>query len=171
WPVSCCWPMTTRASSPCWSASRSPAIWPTGSSTPPRSFGRYSAGGRRRTVCSGVPVSTSHAGHDVFGPGVVVERVDGQVTTIAGALEPAPRDLAREHQVGVDPHGAEVELRGDVVAAPGVCGPDRGGQPEGGVVGAGQRLVLVGEGLDGDDRPEDLLAGTLRTVGHVNQHR
>jgi hypothetical protein len=61
--------------------------------------------------------------------------------------------------------------RGDAVAAPGVRGPDGGGQPERSVVGAGQRLVFVGEGLYGDDRAEDLLAGALRAVGHVHQHR
>src|SRR5215467_4599163 len=41
-------------------------------------------------VCSDTRGSTSHAVHDVFGPGVVVERVDGEVTAVAGAFEPAP---------------------------------------------------------------------------------
>jgi hypothetical protein len=49
-----------------------------------------------------VPVSTSHAVHDVFGPGAVVERIDGEVTPVAGVLEPAQRDLDGEHKVSVD---------------------------------------------------------------------
>ena len=57
------------------------------------------------------------------------------------------------------------------MAAPGVGGPDRGRQPVGDGVGAGQHLGLVGEGLDGDDRAEDLLAGALRAVRYVDQHR
>ena len=52
----------------------------------------------------------AHVVHDVLGAGVVVERVDRQVAAVAGALEPAPRDLVGEHQVGVDPDRAGVEL-------------------------------------------------------------
>ena len=55
--------------------------------------------------------SARHVVHDVLGAGVVVERVDRQVAAVAGALEPAPRHLVREHQVRVDPHRAGVQLR------------------------------------------------------------
>src|SRR6476646_3996370 len=59
--------------------------------------------------------------------------------------QPSPgHDSIGEHQVGVDPDGAEVQSRWDVVAASGVLGPHRRGQAVGNGVGACDGVGFVG---------------------------
>lgn len=58
----------------------------------------------------------------------------------------------------VDVDGAGAQAGGDGVAAAGVLGPDAGVEPVRGGVGLRDRLVLVGEPVDRDDRAERLLA-------------
>ena len=56
------------------------------------------------------------------------------------------------------------------MAAPGVFGPDGGGQAERDIVGAGDCFFFGLKGLDGDDGSEDFLAGAFGAVGHADQY-
>src|SRR4051795_1256920 len=94
--------------------------------------------------------------HHVLDDRVVLDRVHRQVLAVAGLLEPAVRHLARERDVVVDPHGPEPQRVGDAQGAPDVARPHRRREAVRRAVAPGDRLVLVGELLDGDDRPEDL---------------
>src|SRR3954451_4292316 len=94
--------------------------------------------------------------HDVLDLRVVLERVHGQVLAVPGLLVAAVGHLAGERDVVVDPHAAEPQPVGDPQGAADVPGPDARGQAVRSPVGPGHGLVLVGERLDGDDRPEDL---------------
>ncbi len=73
--------------------------------------------------------------------------------------------------VVVDPDHAHLQLLRHAVRPRDVAGPDRRTQGEGGVVGLADRVVLVVEGDDDDDRPEDLLLGNPHVVADVGQHR
>jgi hypothetical protein len=85
-------------------------------------------------------------------------------------LNPAQGASLASTKVGVDPDGAEVQSRRQVVAASGVLGPHRGGQAVGNGVGAVDGVGFVGEGFDGDDRSEDFLTGAFGAVGHIGEH-
>ncbi len=61
----------------------------------------------------------------------------------------------------VDPDGAVAQPSRDPPGAAGVGGPDGSGKAVLGVVGEEHRLLLRAEGLDGEDRSEDLLADDL----------
>ena len=61
--------------------------------------------------------------------------------------------------------------RRDPLALAGVLGPDRAGQAVDRVVGDADRVVLVGEGLDGEHRTEGLLAHDAHPGAHVAQDR
>ena len=69
--------------------------------------------------------------------------------------------------MGVDRHCTEVETPAHPFGPPVIRRPDTGAQTLGDVVGHGQRLRLGCEGLDGDDRPEDLLLDDLVVLAHV----
>jgi acyl-CoA reductase-like NAD-dependent aldehyde dehydrogenase len=69
--------------------------------------------------------------------------------------------LGHEHEVVVDPDRPELDRLGDPHAAAGIGGPDRRRQPEPDVVRPLDRLLLVGEPLDRDDRPEHLVLDDL----------
>src|SRR3954464_2224543 len=90
-------------------------------------------------------------GHHVLDARVVLEAVHRQVLALARVLEAAVRHLGDERDVGVDPDTAEVQTPGHAHRAAVVAGPDRGGQAVPYAVGPADRLVLVGEPLDGDD--------------------
>ena len=68
--------------------------------------------------------------------------------------------------VAMLPHATEVEGARAAQRAAMVGRPHRGGQPKLDAVGHGNGLSLVGEGLHGDHRPEDLGASCYRRV-HV----
>src|ERR1051326_2552670 len=91
----------------------------------------------------------------------------------ARVLDAAPRALAGAVAEGVvvDPDHARLDATGDPRALLAVLGPDRGAEPELGVVGEVDRLLL---GVDDDDRQhgaEDLLAHDPHLVGDAGQHR
>ena len=65
-----------------------------------------------------------------------------------GLLEAAPLGLRQVGVVVVDPDRPVAQPRGDPLGAPGVRGPDRAGQPVGGVVAERDGLVLGREALD-----------------------
>ena len=74
------------------------------------------------------------------------------------------RSTVEHGEVVVQPHAAVLELADSAQAAPGALGPDRGGEAVLDVVRPGDRLVVVGEPLHGDDRAEDLLLDDLRAL-------
>src|SRR5829696_152271 len=106
-------------------------------------------------------------GHHVLDPGVVLEAVHRQVLAVAGVLEAAVRHLGDQRDVGVDPHAAEVQALGHPHRPAVVPGPDRGRQAVLHPVGPAGRLVLLGEPLHGDDRPEDLVLHHLVVLGEA----
>ncbi len=91
----------------------------------------------------------------------LMHEVHGQVLAVAGVLEAAVRHLGHDRDVGVDPHRAEVQALGHPHGAAVVLCPHARGQPVLDTVGPPDRLVLVGEPLDGDDRAEDLVLDHL----------
>src|SRR3954451_2778361 len=108
--------------------------------------------------------------HDVLDAGVVLEAVHGQVLAVAGVLEAAVRHLGHDRDVSVDPHRAEVQPLGHPHRAAVVPGPHAGGQAVLDAVGPADRLVLVGEPLDGDDRAEDLVLDHLVVLPQPGHH-
>src|SRR5215470_14883222 len=99
--------------------------------------------------------------HHVLDAGVVLEPVHRQVLAVPGALEAAVRHLGDERDVRVDPDAAEVQPSCHPHRAPVVGRPDRRRKPVLGPVGPGDRLVLVGELLHGDDGAEHLVLNDL----------
>ncbi len=81
------------------------------------------------------------------------------------------RHLARQRDVVVDPHAPEPQPVGDAQRPADVAGPDRRRQSVRRAVGPRDGLVLVGEALDGDDRPEDLALDHLVVLPEVGHHR
>src|SRR3954452_15691035 len=109
--------------------------------------------------------------HHVLDPGVVLEAVHRQVLAVARVLEAAVRHLGDQRDVGVDPDAAEVQGAGHAHGPDVVLGPDRGREPVLDPVGPAQRLALVGEPLDGDDRPEDLVLDQLVVLPQAGDDR
>src|SRR5919112_406170 len=105
--------------------------------------------------------SRADVGHHVLDARVVLQPVHREVLAVAGVLEAAVRHLRDDRDVGVDPHRSEVEPLGHPHRPAVVLGPDAGGQAVLDAVGPAQRLALVGEALDGDDRAEDHLLDLL----------
>src|SRR5260370_7864309 len=105
--------------------------------------------------------SAADVAHDVLDAGVVLKAVHGQVLAVPGMLEPAVRHLRHDRDVGVDPHRAEVQALGHPHGAAVVLGPHARGEPVLDAVCPADGLVLVGEALDGDDRPHDLVPDHL----------
>src|SRR5215210_6281180 len=94
--------------------------------------------------------------HDVLYAGVVLEAVHGEVLAVAGVLEAAVGHLGDEGYVSVDPDAPEVQTTADPHRAAVVAGEDARGEAVLHAVGPADRLVLVGERLDGDNGAEDL---------------
>src|SRR3954462_13024185 len=102
---------------------------------------------------------------------VVLEPVHRQVLAVPRVLEAAVRHLRHERDVGVDPHGAEVELLGHPHRAGVVLGPDARGQAVLDAVRPAQCLRLVAELLHGDHRTEDLVLDLLVVLLETGQLR
>src|SRR4028119_652584 len=96
-------------------------------------------------------------GHDVLDAGVVLEAVHGEVLAVAGVLEPAVGHLGDDGDVRVDPDAPEVQPPAYPHRPPVILREDAGGEAVADAVGPLYRLVLVAEGLDGDDGAEDLV--------------
>src|SRR3954463_8746717 len=101
--------------------------------------------------------SGSDMAHHVLDARVVLEPVHRQVLAVPRVLEAAVRHLRHERNVGVDPHGAEIEPLGHPHRASVVLRPHARRQSVVHSVGPAERLVLVAETLHGDDRAEDLV--------------
>src|SRR5829696_9116543 len=101
-----------------------------------------------------------------------------QAVLRVGAAEPrvlvsAPRSLARRVRVlkVVRPHRADLEARCDASRPLAVARPDARAQAKRGVVRELHRVLLVTEGIDGDNRPEDLLLREGGLAADTDQHR
>ena len=81
------------------------------------------------------------------------------------------RHLGDDRDVGVDPHRAEVQALGHAGGAAEVPRPHRRREPVLHAVGPLQRLRLVAELLDGDDRTEDLVLDHLVVLLEVGDDR
>src|SRR5688572_27274781 len=147
-----------------------PALWPgTWKRVEPRN--PYATTALRYGACgwSGEAMS-AQACHDVLDDRVVLEAVHREVLAVAGLLEAAVRHLAHERQVVVDPHAAEAHRLRHPQRAADVARPHAAGQPVGRAVGPLERLVLVVEALDRDDRAEDLLLDHLVVLAQAVDH-
>src|SRR6266536_2261086 len=94
--------------------------------------------------------------HHVLDLRVVLERVGGEIRAVARLLVAPVRHLRDERDVVVDPDRPELELARGVERTADVARPDRGGEPVVDVVRPRDRLVVIGEALNGHDRAEDL---------------
>src|SRR3954471_21888161 len=103
-----------------------------------------------------VPGALGERRHHVLDHGVVLDRVHREVLAVAGLLEAAVRHLRGERDVVVDPHGPEPQRVRHAQRAADVARPHGRREAVRRAVAPRDRLLLVGELLDGDDRPEDL---------------
>src|SRR6201996_4957665 len=108
--------------------------------------------------------------HHVLDARVVLQAVHGQVLAVAGVLEAAVGHLGHDRDVGVDPHGAEVQALGHPHGAAVVLGPHAGGQAVLDAVGPGGGLILVAELLHGDDRAGGLVLDHLVVLTQLGDH-
>lgn len=102
----------------------------------------------------------------------IEERVETVQSAEAGAPVSAGLGLCKELVVIVDPDGAVAERPRDPPGGVAAIGPDRSRQSVDRVIGLGDRLGLVGEGLDHQQRPEDLfLAEVGLRIAMGNERR
>src|SRR4051794_10317756 len=104
---------------------------------------------------------------DVLGLAILVETRAAELTADAGLLVAAPLGLGHVGVVVVDPDRPHPQPAGDALCLAGVLRPHRTGQAVEAVVGDPDRIVLVGEGLDGEHRSERLLLGYRHVAAHV----
>src|SRR6478735_10142227 len=105
-------------------------------------------------------------GHHVLDARVVLHAVHGEVLAVAGLLEAAVRHFGGKQDVGVDPHGTEVQVTAQPHGSAVVGGPDTGRQGVVHVVGHGYCLFFGAELLDGNDGAEGfLLHHVVRLLG------
>src|SRR4051794_17482891 len=116
------------------------------------------------------PLYRSARPDDALELAVSVQPEHSTVTPDSALLEPAERRLMVALH-GVDADVATSQLTCHSVATDGVGGPDIVIEPEGGAVGDGDRLVLVVERLDDDDRTEELLLRDPPAVLHAGEQR
>src|SRR5271155_5348207 len=102
---------------------------------------------------------------------VVLNTVHTQILAIARLLEATVRHLGDERDVVVYPHTAEAQRSRDAQRTADVTRPHRGGQPVASGVGPRDRLLLIGERLNGDDRAEDLALDHLVVLAQAGHHR
>src|SRR5688572_26598470 len=102
--------------------------------------------------------------------GVVLQRVHAHVLAAAARLHAAVRHLVDEHEAGVDPGAAVLQLLGDAHRAADVLGPDRRREAVVAVVRPGDRLFGVGEARHADDRTEDLALDDLVVLARARDH-
>src|SRR6478735_10379815 len=115
--------------------------------------------------------SDARVDRDVLDDRVVLERVLGAVLAPAGLLDAAVRGLGRQREVLVDPDGPELELARDPHRLADRAREHRAREAELHVVRPLHGLLLVGEALDGDDGPEDLVLDDLGALVGVRDDR
>src|SRR5262245_58472804 len=113
----------------------------------------------------------AHVVPDVLGLAVLGEAVLAELAADAGLLVAAPLGLGDVGVVVVDPDRAHPQPRRHPLCLAGVLGPHRTGKAVDAVVGDGDGLVLVGEGLDGEHRAEGLLLGDRHATGAAVEDR
>ena len=101
--------------------------------------------------------------------GVSVDGVGAHLAAPAAGLEAAPGGGGVGDGEHVDEDGAGADVGGQAVGGGEVARPERGGQAEVAVVGAGSEFFGVVVGQDGQDGPEDLFAGDGHVVGDATE--
>src|SRR3954447_24362598 len=124
--------------------------------------GEVAKGARR--LCSDVQ-------RDVLRLEVLLQPLGPALAAVAGLLDAAERRPGVGDHALVEADHAGVELLDHAERAVDVLRVDVGDEAVLGVVGDGDRLVLVGEAADRCDRSEDLLAQELGVVRDVREHR
>jgi hypothetical protein len=110
-------------------------------------------------------------GYRVLDVGVEVEAPGPALPAHARVAGAAEGGLQVPHEEAVDPDGPGDQATRHPLGPVRVAGVDDAGQSELAVVGHGHALVLVGEGLEGEDRPEHLVGHDLATRGGVGEKR
>src|ERR1700754_1812409 len=107
---------------------------------------------------------------DVLDRQVLVDALGAALAAEAGVLDPAEGRGGIGHDALIQPDHAGLELLGDAEGALDVGGVEVGDEPVLGVVGGGDRGVLVVEADHRGDRAEDLLLEQPRVGGHAGEH-
>ena len=107
---------------------------------------------------------------DVLGLLVLLETRLSELPAEAGLLVAAPLRLGDVGVVVVDPDRAHAHPGRDPLPLAGVLGPDRAGQAVDRVVGDPDRVVLVGEGLDGEHGTEGLVLHDAHPAAYAAEH-
>src|SRR3954453_11171182 len=113
--------------------------------------------GRVRSACEPADRLRRQVLVDVLALAVLGESGGAELAAHSALSEAAPLRLREVGVEVVDPDGPGAETAGDPAGTSGVGGPDGAGEAVLGVVGEGDRLGLGAEGLDGEDRSENLL--------------
>lgn len=92
-----------------------------------------------------------------------------QRDSLSAILPPRPCQIWTGEVRTVDKHGSGLYLPGQLLPLLGVFRPDRGGQPELAVVHVGDGGRVGGDGHDGDNRAEGLVAHNRHFVGDVGE--
>src|SRR5919197_3898103 len=108
---------------------------------------------------------SSRLPHDLLDLGVLLHPEAPALAADAALLEAAEGGVEEVDAV-VDPHHPRADALGERDRLGGVARQHHAAEPVGGVVRDADRLVLVREGNDGDDGPEDLLLRDADAVGH-----
>src|SRR5215203_3561060 len=116
------------------------------------------------------PPSRFEVGHYVLYSGVVLEAVHREILAVARVLEAAVGHLGHEGDVSVDPHAPEVQPPADPHRPAVVLGEHAGGEAVLDAVCPPYRLILIGEGLHGDDGTEDLRLRSLIFLPEAGDH-
>lgn len=85
--------------------------------------------------------------------------MDAEVAADPGFLIASKRHIGIDQVVAIDPDRAGLDPGYEVHRFLEIVSPQRGRQAHFGIIGKVDRFVLIVEGGDGDQRPEDLLPG------------
>ena len=107
------------------------------------------------TKPKGVPGRTGQLHPHGLHLGVLVDSVDAILAADTTGPETAKGHVGCDDPIGVDPDGSGAQLRGNAVRPVYVLGPHRGSETKRRGVGQLQRLLLVGERVGGENRPEE----------------
>src|SRR6185312_7908457 len=99
--------------------------------------------------------------HDMLDAGELEEAGKRVLGPDTGLAEPADGQVGPEYQMVVDPHGPEIQCILHACSPTNIGGEHRRGQSVSCSVGFGQCIGFIGEGLDGEDGPEDLFGDDL----------
>src|SRR5688500_1585417 len=115
-------------------------------------------------------ISLAHIDVDRLPFGVVVERLQSELTSEAALLHPAEGSFQMDAAPGIDRKISSLHGARDTHGATDIARPDRARQAVVAVVGHGDRSGFVIEGHHRDDRSEDLLASDLHVGPRIQKN-